>query len=354
MNPYENLPPQAFWRPAVSAVSLFSISGLWDPKFQINRKSKIATFGSCFAQHFGRELRDRKFNWMNTESAPFGLSPENQKLYNYDVFSCRTTNIYTTSLLRHWVELSLKLHSPSTEIWHDNSRFRDPLRPTVEPTGFSSEAELLASRAQAVSSFEQIIRTSDVFVFTLGLTESWVNAETGYEYQMCPGTAGGAFDETVHKFVNQDFTTVSRNLRFVISKMRSVNPKLKFLLTVSPVPLTATMSGNHVLVATMASKSILRAVCAQLSSEIALVDYFPSYEIINSPAFKGVFFEPNMRNVHKSGVDFVMKAFFNALASKFKVPADAPKQLAPAQRNEEEVVCEEELLAAFGNSSGAT
>lgn len=349
MNPYKALPARAFWRPAVSSVSLFDIGDLWEPRFAIDGTSKIATFGSCFAQHFGRELRDRQFSWMNTEPAPFGLSPEHQQRYNYGVFSCRTTNIYTTSLLRQWVELSLQLRPPPTEFWCENGRYRDPLRPTVEPNGFASEEELLASRKQVLASFKEILLTADVLVFTLGLTESWVNERTGHEYQMCPGTVGGTFDEAGHKFVNQDFNTIRRNLQFAISRIRAVNPRVRFLLTVSPVPLTATMSGSHVLVATMAAKSILRAVCAQLTDEYRFVDYFPSYEIINSPAFRGVFYEPNMRSVNQAGVDFVMRAFFQSLSAKFGTPLETPSKPARQKRSAEDVVCEEELLAAFAD-----
>jgi hypothetical protein len=95
--------------------------------------------------------------------------------------------------------------------------------------------------------------------------------------------------------------------------MKTINPKLKIILTVSPVPLTATNSGKHVLIATMQSKSILRAVAGQLSDEYSYIDYFPSYEIINSAVFKGVFFEPNQRNVNPHGVSFVMDHFFNGI-----------------------------------------
>ena len=74
--------------------------------------------------------------------------------------------------------------------------------------------------------------------------------------------------------------------------MRSANRGLRFLLTVSPVPLTATNSGNHVLVATVDSKSRLRAVAGQLARTVSRVDYFPSYEIISAPPFRGSFFRP--------------------------------------------------------------
>ena len=85
---------------------------------------------------------------------------------------------------------------------------------------------------------------------------------------------------------------------------------MRFILTVSPVPLTATASGNHVLPATTYSKSVLRAVAGHLAEHRKGVDYFPSFEIITNQAARGTFFEPNLRSVRNDGVDVVMKTFF--------------------------------------------
>ncbi|MDL4861707.1 GSCFA domain-containing protein [Halomonas elongata] len=296
-SPYESLPEKSFWKKAVASKSMFDIESLWDPKFRIRPRNKVATFGSCFAQHIGNALKSRGFNWFITETAPESLSRENAKEFNYGIFSSRTGNIYTTSLLRQWTEWALGEREVPEEVWEYNGRFYDPFRPRIEPNGFSSIEELKASQQQTLKSFERCIKESNFFVFTLGLTESWINAEHGYEYPMCPGTVAGDFDENLHKFKNQQFSEILQNLKLAMDLMRRENKSLKFILTVSPVPLTATKSGNHVLVATMESKSILRAVAGQLSGNNRYVDYYPSYEIINSPVFKGVFFEPNQRSV---------------------------------------------------------
>lgn len=346
MNPYKELPDIAFWKPAVATKNLFEIKRLWSPKFKLTPQHKIVTFGSCFAQHIGHALVERGFNWLSTEKPPHGLSNANQKSFNYNVFSARTGNIYTTSLLKQWTEWALDKTEVPTEIWQQEERFYDPFRPNIEPNGFESAEELRQSQQQAVKSFKASIETADYFVFTLGLTESWRNKEFGYEYPMCPGTVAGEFNPEAHEFHNQLFAEIIKNLRETVTMMREVNPKLKFILTVSPVPLTATMSGNHVLVASMESKSILRAVAGQFAG-YNFVDYFPSYEIINSPVFQGVFFEANKRSVSSYGVKFVMDNFFNSLELKFGV--DTHKKIAPLAKTMK-VMCEEELLEAFGGT----
>ncbi|WP_083004714.1 GSCFA domain-containing protein [Halomonas sp. GT] len=349
MNPYSSLPEKAFWKKAVASKSMFDISDLWDPKFNIVTNSKVTTFGSCFAQHIGNALKSRGFNWLITELPPGGLSSENRKKFNYEIFSARTGNIYTTSLLRQWVEWALGEKSIPDEVWEKEGRYYDPFRPVVEPGGFASIDELRKSQMETVLAFRESIKQSTFFVFTLGLTESWFNSKNGYEYPMCPGTAAGEYIEGEHVFKNQQFGDVIKNLNIAMNLMRKENPRIKFILTVSPVPLTATNSDNNVLIATMESKSILRAVAGQAARNQKSVDYFPSYEIINSPVFKGMFFEPNQRSVNPVGVNFVMDHFFSCLESKFG--SQVAKKLKASKAKSSKVsdaVCEEELLNAFG------
>lgn len=344
MNPYDDLPEKAFWKTAVSTKNPFDIHQLWRPKFKIRPKHNVVTFGSCFAQHIGKALKQRGYTWLMTEKAPKNLA--SKELYNYDVFSCRTGNIYTTSLLRQWVDWALGASSPPSEHWSKGDRIYDPFRPRIEPDGFATIDTMMASRDVTLRALKESITTTDVFVFTLGLTESWSNSEGGYEYPLCPGTIGGIFDKDIHTFNNQNYNFIKKELLTAIRSMRAINPKLKFILTVSPVPLTATKSGEHVLVATTLSKSVLRAVAGELSSNFRYIDYFPSYEIINSAPFKGMFFETNLRSVNHRGVEFVMDSFFQCQSEVF----GSPKNQRPrnAKRGESsDVICEEELLEAF-------
>jgi hypothetical protein len=93
--------------------------------------------------------------------------------------------------------------------------------------------------------------------------------------------------------------------------MKSINPMIKIILTVSPVPLAATHSGKHVLTATFSSKSKLRAAAEVISNSEKNVDYFPSFEIIQGLAQSGRYFEHNLREVRANGVDHVMRIFFD-------------------------------------------
>jgi len=348
MNPYQSLKSCAFWKPAVADINAFAIKDLWNPKFCIEPELKVSTFGSCFAQHISKALRHRGFHWFNAEPAPFGLSPENCFKFNYNVFSARTGNIYTTSLLKQWVGWALDPSKVSDEVWLAEDRYFDPFRPAIEPDGFETEQELLTSRLEAVNTFRKCITTTDYFFFTLGLTEGWVNSKYNHIYPMCPGTVAGTYDADVHQFVNQDFLSAYENLKSAFDQITEVNPKVKFLVTVSPVPLTATMSGRHVLTATTASKAILRSVADQITGSCNHIDYFPSYEIIASPPFKGTFYDPNQRTVSACGVNFVMEHFFRCQHTKF---GNVPATTGHDETTNMNQHCEDAFLEAFGGQS---
>lgn len=358
LNPYEALPKTAFWRTGVADVSPFSISGLWKPKHSLGKRQKIVTAGSCFAQHIGKALAQNGYAWFNAETAPEAFDDALAKEYNYGVFSFRTGNIYTATALKQWVYWALGIEEAPTEAWEKDGRFYDPFRPAIEPAGFASAKEMLKSREATLAAIHTAITESSRFVFTLGLTEGWINKTEGHTYAMCPGTIAGDFDPEKHIFKNFAFTEIRSDLIAALRAIREANPKIRFLLTVSPVPLTATASGEHVLTATTHSKSVLRGVAGEVSGKYAYVDYFPSYEIITAPAFRGMFFEPNMRSVHPDGVAFVMRSFFECLNAKASLPAEEKpakpkptpmsKSRAEADEGEDELVCEEMMLDSFG------
>ena len=362
-HPYETLPEDRFWRSAVADRDALDIAGLWKPKLRITRKDRIVTAGSCFAQHFARALVARGYRWTDFEPGPSGLTPAQKHDYHYGTFSFRTGNIYTPRMLRQWLTWALTPTPPPEEVWEQDGRFYDPFRPGVEPGGFASAAELQASRLDTLAAIRRGLKEARVFVFTLGLTESWRDRETRAEYAVCPGTIAGTFDAERHEFVNHGYDALLADMKSVLKLMWRVNRKLNILLTVSPVPLTATASDQHVLTATVHSKSLLRAVASTLVQGQARVDYFPSYEIITHPAYHGQFYAPNLRSVLPEGVDHVMKTFFQDQAARFEAIPAAPPTAEPPDINlqtaagddpdppemseAEELRCEEEILAAF-------
>lgn len=348
-SPYDDLPRSRFWRSAVAETDPAGLRELYGKRFEISRDDRIATAGSCFAQNVARYLRKNGYKIVDTETLPGWMPSELAKSFGYGLYSARYGNIYTVRQLRQLVEDSLAGTVRDEDVWERDGRFYDALRPSVEPEGLDSPEEVKAHRRDHLAQVAEMLRSSDVFIFTLGLTEAWELKGKGTVYPTAPGVIAGTFDAASHGFINFDMFQIWEDLVAVRTMLLEINPDMRFLFTVSPVPLTATASGDHVLTATIRSKSILRAVCAAFYDRFDNVDYFPSYEIITSPGARSDFFSPNLRSVTETGIEAVMKVFFDAHSPGAVVPQSEPAR--PGRITEaddaEDVVCEEALLEAF-------
>lgn len=363
MNPYQSMPREAFWRSGVAEQHPLTIENLYKKKFPIARSDRIATAGSCFAQHVANHLRTRGCNILDAEPPPEGLDEKSAKDFGFKIYSARYGNIYTARQLLQLLHDCASKTVRAGDIWEKNGRFYDALRPGVEPDGLASREEVKELRLHHFDRVDWLLKKTDLFIFTMGLTEAWVSRRTGTVYPTCPGVLAGEFDEARYVFKNFSYREIYEDFTEVIALLKNINPKIRILLTVSPIPLTATASGSHVLSATMYSKSTLRAVCGDLAEAHAEVDYFPSYEIIASPFSRGFFFEPNLRSVSNAGVEAVMRVFFSehrfddvradeVSASPAKTEREVARQARQARRaarfSKDDLVCEERLLEAFG------
>ena len=191
-------------------------------------------------------------------------------------------------------------------------------------------------------------------MFTLGLTEAWRSKADGAVYPVAPGVAGGCFDPELHEFVNFTATEVRNDLFLFIEKIREINPRAKVLLTVSPVPLIATHEKRHVLVSTTLSKSALRVAADEAERHFSDVIYFPSYEIITSPAAGGAYYEDDLRQVTETGVKHVMRIFGKHF---FQTDSDLPliasaQDVASLDSNDSQIVCDEEVIETAMKAAG--
>ena len=349
-HPYRSLPDSAYWRRAVAAKGA-EVDPLIGDFPRIGRTDKVATAGSCFAQHVARHLAASGFNYLVTEQAHPIVNAEAARAAGYGMYTARYGNIYTTLQLVQLVDRAYGRFAPSEDIWigSDGRSVVDPFRPTIQPGGFASEAEMRADRAQHFGHVREALETLDLMVFTLGLTEGWRSRIDGAAFPLCPGVAGGAFDPTAHEFYNARTGEVRLQIGAFVERLRAINPRARLILTVSPVPLAASASGNHVLPATIYSKSALRAAAQEAAEDLENVFYFPSYEIITGPQARGRFFAEDLREVTEEGVEHVMRVFLRHAAG---LEAPVPEQAAAASDEDftasvahwVETMCDEAML----------
>lgn len=339
LNPYQNLPDTRFWSSGVklpvNAQKLLAINPLLN---SLSENDSIVSGGSCFAQYIGQELTSRSFNYLRSN-----LSDDRIESFGLG-------NIYSIAQFKQWLEFSLGLRE-----WDDaclievDDQWFDLLLP--HRNALSSQQELSEHRVAIKDEILSYLKEANILIFTIGLTETWKNLK-GDIYPTCPGTLIGEFDESQHKFHNCTFDEILADLEVVESLLADINSELRVVYTVSPVPLTATASDSHVLLATTYSKSVIRAALGQYCTHSKHASYFPSYELISHHTETDWRFDINLRSISESGVRYVMGHAFaeNEMLPNARVNSEALQKTS----NEQEAICEEEFLENYSKLTERT
>ena len=370
-SPYRGNPRHTFWKASVQGRPVDRLRGLYTKRFTISPADTVCTAGSCFAQHLSRYMRRSGLHVLDAEPAPANVPAEMAAAHAYGVYSARYGNLYYVRQLLQLAQEVFGESEPAEAVWENRGRFFDALRPAVEPEGLSTPTAVRRHRERHLEAVRRVFTEADVFVFTLGLTEGWEHIASGTVFPTAPGTIAGDYDPDVYRLHNFTVAEIVEDFIAFRSLVHQVNPGLKFLLTVSPVPLAATATGQNVLVATTYSKAVLRAACGELTDRFDDIDYFPSYELVTSHAPGNVPFDETGRNVRSETVDMVMSYFLAEHGPKERSRGESPgdgagdesvttpvlepkagpapdrEPLSKYAATDEMIFCEEALLEAF-------
>lgn len=350
-HPYRGLPDYQFWRKEPGIDDPAAFDPVVGTSFIVAPTDAVVTAGSCFAQHVARFLADNGFNYLVTETLDQAIDPSVARAFNYGLFPARYGNVYTARQLRQLLERAYGLFAPLAAVWEGEAgTVVDPFRPQIQPGGFLCAAELEHDRAVHFAAVRRAFEEMDVFVFTLGLTEAWLDTRDGAVYPLAPGVAGGKYDPVVHGFQNFTVEETSADLQWSIDFIRARNPDVRIVITVSPVPLNATALDRHVFTSTTYSKAVLRIAAEQVCTANPDCDYFPSYEIITSPFSRGAYYAEDCREVRPEGVKHVMSLFLKHYAKVDQPLAQRPTGAAPTAPKTKSVegllqtLCDEEAI----------
>lgn len=350
-HPYRTQPDRAFWNRSLGGVAPSEVDPVADIDFRLTGADKVATAGSCFAQHIARHLQRAGLGYLVTERGD-DLGVLTAPDFNYGTFTARYGNLYTSRQLLQLFQRAYGTFAPEDDLWAEGpNHFIDPFRPQIQPGGFLSERELRLDREIHLKAVRTAFETLDVLVFTLGLTELWASVGDGAAYPVCPGVSGGTFDPDRYSFVNLDVLDVVKDMLEFFQLLRSVNQRARMILTVSPVPLAATATQEHVLSATTYSKAVLRAAAEMIVRRQDGICYFPSYEIITGSFNRGRYYADDLRSVTEEGVAHVMRLFLKHVYGLEGAQPNLPfdEQAADGRPSAAEeavrVICEEEALA---------
>lgn len=247
------------------------------PRFTLGSRAKIFTMGSCFARNIEEHLErlgyDVPVKRFHHSSSALMKGAESQILNKYTPPSIFQELKWASDLRKGGQEISEESISSFLYRCVDGLVIDTNLNDFV-PVSLSEAI----SRRKLVFDLYGNILDSDCVVITLGQIESWYDREQEVYIQHAPAArqfrnADNRFEFRLLSFSeSKEFTTKSIDL---ISRE---NPRVKFLLTTSPVSMNRTFTDWDVITSYCHTKSILRAVCGEIYLEYDNVDYFPSFE----------------------------------------------------------------------------
>jgi hypothetical protein len=325
-HPYKKFPTRAFWKRSVS--SGWDVESVPSGERLIRAGDQVASAGSCFASNIVPYIEQAGFKYLRFAGGHRAFGKLAEDNFGYTKFSAGYGNIYTVRQAGQMLKRTLGRFKPNEDRWIlGEDLIVDPFRPGLKyPASSDREYDLLT--AQHFHSVHEVFRTASVFVFTLGLTEAWISTIDGAVFPACPGTIRGEFDPVRHAFHNFTVAEITADLNEFILLAREINPSLRFVITVSPVPLVATATSEHVLTATTYSKSVLRVAAGEAARRHVDVSYFPAYEIVTGPQAPECFFESDRREPSVEAIREVMRAFLAHCDTSFRPDNQAQPAMA--------------------------
>ncbi|MBQ0748922.1 MAG: GSCFA domain-containing protein [Roseovarius sp.] len=270
------------------------------PTFKIARDSRVYTIGSCFARNVEQFLVREGVDVPTTQ---IKIDPEvyvSRPRFANTILNKYNPNSMAAEILRGIGDLEYPdrgIIALSPENYFD---------PQASHTGLMSRSQVDRVRDE-LDRASKVIHDCKVFLFTLGLTETWFDRDTGIAFnQINPGLMRPIRDRLGFKNVNV-YETVE-TLSHAFSRLKECVPDAKVVITVSPVPLLNTFTSHDVVMANTYSKATLRCAAQMLAELHDYVDYFPSYEMVanSNRAFS---WEKDQAHVSDAVVAKVIEAF---------------------------------------------
>lgn len=242
-----------------------------NPNFVLEPGEKIFTIGSCFARNVERELAAQGF----VLPALDAIAADE----DFAAVGSGVLNNYGTPSIYNEIHWALEQDYEERETffplagkWVD-MHLHTHLRP--------KPIEVVRARRAAIVEAYRQIQECRVIVITLGLAEVWLDTETGIYLNTPPRR--GMLREAPDRFRLQilSFEEAAGYLRKAMELIRRHGREdVRVVLTVSPVPLTATYRPIDVMEANCYSKAVLRVVAEHVRSEFDFIDYYPSFESV--------------------------------------------------------------------------
>jgi hypothetical protein len=267
-------------------------------KFSLPSDGKYFTIGSCFARNVENSLRGAGINVLSSvDKLPgdfYEIGGEARSGYQ---------NVYTPGSIYEMIKLSTAQNAYNAIIG-SGDKYIDLLTSGLKPMDLDTVKSI---RDSLVSTYKKLPE-ADALIITLGYNEAWFHKPSNSYTNRTPSHISLRKTLSDFQFERLDFQSSFEMIKESIEIVHSLSPNCKVILTVSPVPLSATFTTTDIVTANQLSKSTLRVVASAISDMFEFVDYFPSYEIIMNSERSKTFMEDGI-HVRAEPVDNVIRQF---------------------------------------------
>lgn len=245
--------------------------------FQIGHNDRLMLLGSCFTEHIGKRLQERKFK---TLINPFGI------VYNpISMVRCLERLLADNQVFKEseLIESGGLWHS-----WEHHGLYSKP-----------SPGEVLAGINAAYEQARTQLKNANRLLLTLGTAEVFYLRDSGQIVANNHKTPASIFDQR-----RLSVGEVTDALAGIFKKLTATKPDLQVTLSVSPVRHT-----RNGLVENQRSKAVLLLAVAAIGEQFPNVHYFPAYELLLDDLRDYRFYAADMLHPSEVAVEYIWQYF---------------------------------------------
>ena len=240
---------------------------------KISHSDRLLTLGSCFSEMIGRKLADNKFSVL---SNPVGI------LYN---------PVSQHRLLRFALDME-EIPDLTTGVHGRYLHFDAHSR-----INGSSPADVIKSLSSEIEGIKNYLPNATWLILTYGTSRVYMRDDR--VVANCHKQPGQTFTKRM-----LTLNEMIADAQPVIEHLFSAYPRLRIILTVSPVRhVRDTLEVNSI------SKSLLRIFCDEMVKQFDRIDYFPSFELMMDDLRDYRFYGQDMIHPSTTAENYIFEKF---------------------------------------------
>ena len=262
--------------------------------FKIDYSSRLAFFGSCFADNISAQFAERKFKVM---ANPFGT------VYNPISLASQAKAIAEGKVFK---DKDVFKDERCDGLWHCWSAHSSLSAHTRE--------ECIDKLNAATMQTRDFLQKADVVFVTLGTSFVYFLKGNGEPVSNCHRQDPNLF---TRRMISVEEATDA--IREIVASIRLLNPNTSIVLTVSPLRHMSDGTHNNTLskaTLQLAINEIVKHGSGIAASAGAFIEYFPSYEIVMDELRDYRFYESDMVHLSRTAEEYIFERMADTYCSE--------------------------------------